>query len=140
DLGAAAREYQQTIERSLRDKSPSGYPAFDLILLGMGPDGHTASVFPDYPEDEVGAEDLVADVYVGSKQAHRLTLTPTLINAARHILFLVTGEEKSQAVFETVVDHSTPAARIQPESGRVIFLVDAAAASRLDMSPLANLP
>lgn len=140
DLAAAAAEYQSVIERIVRDKSPSGYPSFDLILLGMGPDGHTASIFPDYPESEISEEQLVASVYVGSKQAHRLTLTPTLINAARNIMFLVSGEEKDTAVFETIVERTTPAARIRPEFGRMIFCLDNSASQSLDMSPLANLP
>lgn len=136
NLGDAAEEYQQVIERTVRDKSPSGYPSFDLILLGLGPDGHTASVFPDYPENEIGEEQLVASVYVGSKQAHRLTFTPTLINAARNIMILVSGEEKARAVFETIVERSTPAARIRPEYGRLFFCLDNSAAQNLDMSHL----
>ncbi len=140
DLGAAAAEYQQAIERTVRDKSPSGYPSFDLILLGMGPDGHTASIFPDYPDSEISEEQLVASVYVGSQQTHRLTLTPTLINAARNIMFLVSGEEKNSAVFDTIVERTTAASRIRPEYGRIIFCLDNSASKSLDMSPLANLP
>ncbi len=136
DLAEAAREYEQVIARRIRSRSLLGFPVFDLVLLGMGPDGHTASVFPDYPADEIALDAAVAAVYVGSQKSHRLTMTPHLINAARNCVFMVGGASKSDALYSTLVEKNTQASLIAPGAGKLTFLVDEAAASRLNRDEL----
>jgi 6-phosphogluconolactonase len=128
--GAAARAY----DRELQDFFCGPRPRFDLVLLGLGEDGHTASLFPGSPLlDE--AERLVAPataVYQ-NRPAQRMTLTLPAINAARQVLFLVTGSTKAQIVRAAVKDPAgqLPAQRIQPTAGRLTWLLDAPAASAL---------
>ncbi len=136
DLAEAAREYEQTIARRIRSRSLLGFPVFDLVLLGMGPDGHTASVFPDYPADEITLDTAVAAVYVGSQKSYRLTMTPHLINAARNCVFMIGGATKSEALHGTLVEKNTQAALIAPIAGKLTYLVDESAASRLTRDDL----
>ena len=112
------------------------WPRFDLVLLGMGSDGHTASLFPDSPgleEPDVFVKSVTA-VYE-NRPALRLTLTPVLFNDARQILFLVTGANKAEALAAVLYGPRDwgkwPAQRIQPNSGVVTWFVDQAAASNL---------
>lgn len=107
---------------------------FDLILLGLGPDGHTASLFP-YSHALQEATRWVAPNYIPELKTNRLTLTPPILNRASAILFLVSGGEKAavlQAVLEGPPDpERLPAQLIRPVAGRLLWLVDQAAASRL---------
>jgi 6-phosphogluconolactonase len=127
---AAAPAY----DRELQDFFCGPRPRFDLVLLGLGQDGHTASLFPDSPLlDE--AERLVAPakaVYQ-DRPARRMTLTLPAINAAREVLFLVSGDGKAQIVHAVLEGPAGqfPAQRIQPTAGRLTWLLDAAAASAL---------
>lgn len=106
--------------------------SFDLVLLGMGDDGHTASLFPGTP---VIHEDTrwVAAQYVDKLGAWRITLTPAILNRSAHILFLVSGAGKSDTlqhvIYGSYQPERYPAQIIQPDSGSVIWLVDEAAAS-----------
>ncbi|HSH00532.1 MAG TPA: 6-phosphogluconolactonase, partial [candidate division Zixibacteria bacterium] len=136
DLSEAAEAYEREVRRRVSQRNDAGDPVLDLVLLGLGDDGHTASIFPDYPEREIGPEALVASVYVASKKTHRLTLTPRLINAARSIVFLVAGAGKAEALCATLVDGSSAAARIAPDSGRLVFFVDEAATARVEPGEL----
>ncbi len=131
DLAEAALEYEQTLKRRIKDRSILGYPVIDLVLLGMGPDGHTASVFPDYPSGDIQHESLAAAVFVGSQQTYRLTLTPQLINASRHCVFMIGGESKAEALMGTLVEKNTSAAKIAPSGGKLTYLVDESAAKNL---------
>ena len=134
DPGQAALEYEQIVRREVAAPATGGAPAFDLILLGMGPDGHTASLFPG---TVVLREDtrLVAANFVPRLNAHRLTFTPPLINAAASVTFMVAGSDKAEtlrAVLEG--EHqpdALPAQIIRPASGQLTWLVDRAAASQL---------
>ena len=124
----AAAIYQAELEAVL---SASG--RLDLILLGMGTDGHIASLFPGTMALEERELAVVA-VYVERLQAWRVTLTLPAINAARQVLFLVTGAAKAetlQAVLEGP-EGPFPAQRIHPTSGRLTWLVDTVAAGRLE--------
>jgi 6-phosphogluconolactonase len=124
DLVAAAASYGRTLEAVA-----GAPPMLDLVHLGLGPDGHTASLVPDDPVLEV------MDAWVGvtgSYQRHRrMTLTYPVLNRARAILFIVTGEDKADALVRlSRHDASIPAGRV--ENANVTVLADRAAAARLD--------
>ena len=109
-------------------------PRFDLILLGLGENGHTASLFPHCPALKETKRLVVAD-WVEEVKAHRLTFTAPLINAARQIVFLVSGASKAQ-VLQDVVNgprqpEQLPAQLILPNAGKLTWLVDNDAASAL---------
>ena len=113
---------------------PLDWPRFDLVLLGMGDDGHTASLFPGSEVDPPGPAVAVTAHYQG-RPANRVTLTPRVINASRRVLFLVSGESKSQTLADVLNGKSDPALlpsqRIRPTDGELIWMLDRAAASRL---------
>ncbi len=111
-----------------------GVPAFDLIQLGMGPEGHTASLFPHQPSLHE-QQRLVMPVSVPKPPPPRLTFTPRILNAANHVLFLVTGTDKAealQAVLEGAYQPDEyPAQLVKPLKGEVTWMLDQAAASLL---------
>jgi 6-phosphogluconolactonase len=111
-------------------------PVFDLILLGMGADAHTASIFPHSPLLTEGEVALVAAPYVDKLQAYRLTLTLRVLNRARNIIFLVSGREKAEPlrkVFASLErDEEVPARWVRPVNGACYWLVDEEAAALLD--------
>jgi 6-phosphogluconolactonase len=130
DLPSGAAEYEQTI-RKIVPAGPDGIPAFDLILLGIGADGHTASLFPDTPALEE-REKLVIAHFVPVLGRSRITFTFPLINAARRVVCLVTGDDKAQVMADIMSDDPgikarLPAARVNPQ-GTLIMAMDAAAA------------
>jgi 6-phosphogluconolactonase len=124
DLTAAAAAYGRRLEAMAG--SP---PRLDLVHLGLGPDGHTASLVPGDPVLAVDdAPVAVAGPYQGRR---RMTLTYPTLNRARGILFIVTGEEKADALSKLVAhDPSIPAGRIRPEDA--VVMADRAAAAGLD--------
>ncbi len=130
DLEAAAAEYEQTI-RKLVSAGADGVPRFDVILLGMGGDGHVASLFPSC--DVLGErERLVSAGFVPVLGRQRMTFTLPLINAARNIILLVTGDDKSEAVVRMLSDddqarENLPAAGVDPNDGLLFMVLDAAA-------------
>lgn len=128
---AAAAEYEDALRRFFNS---TGLPRFDLILLGLGEDGHTASLFPGSaaPEEE---HLWVATAYVGRLNAYRLTLTLPVINAAAQVTFLVSGESKRAIVRQLLggnKDSSNfPAAKVSPAGGKLTWLIAADAARDL---------
>ncbi|HKS28603.1 MAG TPA: 6-phosphogluconolactonase [Pyrinomonadaceae bacterium] len=126
----AARSYSQL----LREKFDESPPRFDLILLGLGEDCHTASLFPHSPAI-LDADNLVSAPYVEKLKAHRLTLTFPVINEAASVIFLVAGESKADALSivleEEVSGMDYPAQLVSPTQGNLLWLVDEAAAARL---------
>ncbi|MGH9863360.1 MAG: 6-phosphogluconolactonase [Candidatus Acidiferrales bacterium] len=109
-----------------------GRPVFDLALLGLGADGHTASLFPGATALEEKQRWVVAHVR-GVNQHARVTLTLPVFNQARRVFFLVTGKEKASALQAALAGGSHwPAQRVNPEKGELVFLVDAAAAAKLE--------
>jgi 6-phosphogluconolactonase len=113
---------------------PLSWPRFDFVLLGMGEDGHTASLFPGSPVAVTAPTAAVQADYQG-RPADRVTLTPILFNEAHRVVFLVSGESKSQTLANVLKgDYDPgllPAQRIRPVDGDLIWLLDRAAASRL---------
>lgn len=130
---AAAADYERALVAALGVP-----PRFDLVLLGMGPDGHTASLFPGSPALGETAHWVVANP-VTSPLVHgtttRITLTAPAINAARRVRFLVAGADKAAALAQVLAGPRDPtrypSQRIAPESGNLIWFVDHAAASAL---------
>ena len=112
----------------------SSLPRFDLVFLGMGPDGHTASLFPHTAALQAG-EQIVVTNYVEKLKAHRITLTAATINNARNVTFLVAGEDKSDAL-KSVLEGAYqpdlyPSQLIRPANGTLLWMVDEAAARLL---------
>ena len=137
DLNAAALAYEREIARVFGVLPDGPPPAFDLVLLGIGADGHTASLFPG-TDVSVESTRWVVPQYAPAIAANRVTMTPRLLNAAQHVMFLVAGTEKADAlaqVLEGVRDpQCLPAQMIEPTSGVLMWFVDRAAAGRLDRS------
>ena len=134
DPTAAAQEYEEAIRRLT--KSPSSkVPIIDFVLLGLGDDGHTASLFPGTAAlQEQNKIVTVGHAPTGIRA--RLTLTLGVLNHAAVVLFLVTGSGKAEIVRRVIesdseADRSLPAARIAPESGRLVWMLDQAAAQQL---------
>lgn len=120
----SAEDYEKLI-RQFFEVGAGDIPSFDLIQLGMGPDGHTASLFPGsraLTEDKK----LVTENFVDKFETQRITFTFPLLNHARHILFLVEGAEKSHVFAEAVNAERAiyPVQHIRPESGDVTWYVD----------------
>ena len=133
DAEQVAQEYEQTLRGFFR--LPVGqYPRFDLILLGLGPDAHTASLFPGTRALHEQRRLVVAN-WVGKFYAERITMTAPVLNNAACVVFLVSGEEKAlpvKAVLEGRYEPSQlPAQLIQPHHGRLVWLMDHAAAHLL---------
>ena len=128
DINAAAAAYNAVLKKQFSSENP----VFDIILLGMGSDGHTASLFPGSPLLESGS--LVAVAESDSHAHKRLTFTLRTINKARFVLFMVSGERKADAAREVLVNEnfSLPAARVDPKDGRVVWIIDEAAASKME--------
>ena len=126
----AAHEYDEILRRFFQ-LSGDELPRFDLIFLGLGEDGHTASLFPG---SEVRAETklLAAPVYVEKLKMYRLTLTLPVLNHGASIFFLVAGEAKAPALRDVLREERTreplPAQLVKPTNGRVVWWVDQAAA------------
>ena len=122
-------------EQEIRGVTGGEIPRFDLILLGMGPDGHTASLFPDTP-NLLGERRLVVATTSPRPPRDRVTMTLRVINAARKVMFLVEGEGKASIFARVMADDSgatatsLPAALVRPRRGRLLWLVDRAAAGR----------
>jgi 6-phosphogluconolactonase len=131
-----ALRYEQEIARLYRTAT---CPAFDLILLGMGDNGHTASLFPGTAALRETARWVVAQ-YVEGMTTWRVTFTAPLINAARHVAFLAEGAGKAQMLWNVregpYQPDVWPSQLIQPVSGELHWLVDAAAAAK-DKAPSA---
>jgi 6-phosphogluconolactonase len=108
------------------------FPEFDLIFLGLGKDGHTASLFPGQ-SSLLETKKMVVAVRGGDPDVSRLTLTYPVFNRARHIVFIVSGKEKGQVVRGVLEakDKRLPALRVRPVSGLVTWLLDREAASPL---------
>jgi 6-phosphogluconolactonase len=131
DLAKAAELYEEDLRKAFNGE----LPRFDLILLGMGPDGHTASLFPG-SQTLLECRRWVIPVLGAPKPPpSRLTLTLPVFNAGRKIVFTVAGQNKAAALQEVLhgaaSPHDFPAKMIRPGADRLLWIVDQAAASRL---------
>jgi len=133
DPEQAALEYEQLIEREVGTPA-DGVPVFDLVFLGLGPDGHTASLFPGTAALHDRTR-LVAANFVPKLSTFRITFTPRLINASARVIFLVTGPDKAaalRAVLEGEFNPDVlPAQLIRPAGGAVTWLIDETAGRHL---------
>jgi 6-phosphogluconolactonase len=133
DAEQAAREYELAI-RSYFELADGEFPRFDLVLLGLGSEGHTASLFPGTRALHEKQRIAVSN-WVGKLLAERITLTPPTINHAAHVIFMVTGADKAPAltaVLERVYEpDQLPAQLIRPGNGTLLWLVDTAAGGLL---------
>jgi 6-phosphogluconolactonase len=132
----AAQDYAAQLHRASRGESGLAWPRFDLVLLGMGSDGHTASLFPGpIAAAELDSPTLAVTAHYQGRPANRVTLTPLVFNSARNILFMVTGADKAEALAAVLAGSFDPkrwpAQRIRPEQGSVAWFVDEAACNRL---------
>ena len=120
---------------------PLDWPRFDLALLGLGADGHIASLFPGSDVD-ASRPVMPASRHYGDRPAARVTLTPRVFNSARKVMFLVSGSEKAGILADVLYGEYRPAAlpaqRIRPTEGQSTWLVDRAAAARLPGHEVAN--
>lgn len=137
ELGAAAAAADYT--RTLKQFADPGleWPRFDLVLLGLGEDGHTASLFPGSDPSETQPVIPVSARYQ-DRPAERVSLTPPVFNSARLVIFMVSGTGKAAALQRALGDdfepEKLPAQRLDPKDGKLIWLVDRAAASLLPES------
>jgi 6-phosphogluconolactonase len=146
DATAAASDYESRIRKFFQMKAGE-FPRFDLILLGMGPDGHTASLFPD----SAGLNDqqhIVIANWVEKFKQHRITFTFPVLNRAAEILFLVCGADKATVLAQVLKgesaappspappsnatqSHALPSQIVQPSDGKILWMIDEAAAAKL---------
>jgi 6-phosphogluconolactonase len=126
---ASAREYERTLAEHVTANA-DGVPVLDFVLLGIGADGHTASLFPKSPMLDAGDRWVMttAGPHFGRR---RMSLTLPLLNAARHVVMLVTGEEKAAIVRDVLGGDrgDLPAARVAPVTGKLTVMLDPAAAA-----------
>ena len=127
----SARQYRDLLQNFYS----GGPPVFDLVLLGLGENGHTASLFP-YAEILKDQNAWTSPVYVKEQDMYRVTLMPAVINRARLVAFMVSGDSKASVLKEVLAGPSDPfrlpAQLIRPESGELVWLADKAAAALLD--------
>lgn len=130
DPAVAAVEYEQELRNVVG--GGDGLPACDLVLLGLGDDGHTASLFPGTAAVAERIK-LVTDVFVPELNAHRITITFPAINSAHTVLFLVSGRSKAATLKGVLEDRnqSFPATQVNPRSGNLLWFLDEGAASQL---------
>ncbi|MFN8382279.1 MAG: 6-phosphogluconolactonase [Anaerolineales bacterium] len=129
---SAATDYANTLKAF--SEPPFEWPRFDLVLLGMGDDGHTASLFPNSPVD-VTTSTLAVTANYQDRPANRVTLTQLVINDAREIWFMVAGKNKAETLLNVLDGEykpkQYPAQRIKPVDGNLVWMIDAEAASLL---------
>jgi 6-phosphogluconolactonase len=133
DTGEAALEYEQALRAYFRLKDGE-YPRFDLVLLGMGDEGHTLSLFPGTKALHA-TNRIVVRNWVGKLYTERITLTAPAANQASRVIFMITRADKARAL-KAVLEgpyepEQLPAQLIQPASGKLLWLVDQAAGSML---------
>jgi 6-phosphogluconolactonase len=135
DAPTAALEYDRTLQ-TFFDLKPGEFPRFDLIFLGMGPDGHTASLFPD-TQALAETQRLVVANWVEKFKSYRITFTFPVMDHAACVTFLASGPDKAPMIRQVLEENrgDLPSANIHPTNGRLIWLLDTAAAAGLSAKP-----
>jgi len=135
DARKAAAEYEKEL-RSFFHLRPGGLPRFDCVLLGMGDDGHTASLFPGTAALDEQKRLAIAN-WVEKARTYRITLTAPTLNNSDFVLFLVSGAGKAEALRQVLegerAPERLPAQLIKPVNGRLLWLTDQAAAAKLSL-------
>jgi 6-phosphogluconolactonase len=131
DAAAAALQYEQTL-KDFFHLSPGEFPRFDLIFLGVGPDGHTASLFPG-TSALAETRRLVVSNWVAKFNTDRITFTFPVLNAAARVIFLLSGADKAATLQEVLENKSAdlPSQKVCPVNGTLIWMVDEPAARTL---------
>ena len=136
DASAAAADYEAQLRKFFEINSGE-FPRFDLILLGLGPDGHTASLFPDSAALDEQSRLVVAN-WVAKFNTHRITFTFPVLNRAAEVMFLASGADKADMVHQVLEGKNEgknapplPSQRVQPSDGKLLWMLDEAAASKL---------
>jgi 6-phosphogluconolactonase len=125
DAETAATQYEQLI-LSFFHLGPDEWPRFDLIMLGMGPDGHTASLFPGSPALQETQRKVVAN-WIEKFNSFRITFTFPVLNHAAEVMFAVSGESKAEILKEVLKGPDKnlyPSQKVQPERGKLLWIVD----------------
>lgn len=134
DRDAAARDYEAVLARVFKVTPGGKPPAFDLILLGMGPDGHTASLFPHTKGLKETGRWVIVN-YVPKFATDRVTLTAPVLNQAREVLFLIAGTDKADSLHQVLEGPPNsdlyPSQLIHPTGGQLVWFLDQAAAAKL---------
>ena len=136
DAAAAASDYEVQLRRffELRPGDrPGEFPRFDLILLGLGPDGHTASLFPDSAALDESSRLVVAN-WVAKFNTYRITFTFPVLNRAAEVMFMAIGADKADMLYKVLEGKSIPplpSQRVQPSDGNLLWMLDEAAAAKL---------
>ncbi|KAA0189192.1 6-phosphogluconolactonase/Glucosamine-6-phosphat e isomerase/deaminase [Fasciolopsis buskii] len=129
----AAKDYHEQLMNFFG--ASNGYPAFDLLLLGIGPDGHTCSLFPGHPLLHCEDRSVAAIEDSPKPPPQRVTLTLPVLNKAKRVYFLVSGSNKSNAVAEVFSSKESPSrlpcALVQPIDGELVWYLDKSAASKI---------
>jgi 6-phosphogluconolactonase len=135
DPEEAAAAYARTVAQVFQSRR-GALPRFDLVLLGLGIDGHTASLFPGSPVLKEIFRPVAAVHASAASIPQRFTLTLPILNAAASVIFLVSGAEKAKVVKAALGPHAAtlPAGMVRPAEGRVLWLVDRAAAALLPVA------
>jgi 6-phosphogluconolactonase len=131
DADTAALDYEQTL-RKFFGLQPGEFPRFDLVLLGLGPDGHTASLFPGTAALNEKSRLVVAN-WIEKFQAYRITLTLPVLNRAACVMFLASGRDKAKIVREVLKNENAnlPSQKVHPADGRLLWLLDGTAGAEL---------
>jgi 6-phosphogluconolactonase len=142
DAGKIAAAYEDVL-RGFFELTPQQFPRFDCVLLGMGPDGHTASLFPETSALH-NQKRLVVANWVERFQSYRITMTAPVLNNAECVIFLVSGEEKAETLRIVLEGDGQsdrfPVQLIRPTNARFLWIVDRAAARYLTLRPKDNSP
>lgn len=132
DAAAAAADYEAQLKQFF-ELDPREFPRFDLILLGMGPDGHTASLFPGSAALNEQSRLVVAN-WVAKFNTHRITFTFPVLNHAAEVLFMASGADKAD-MLHRVLESSNyppfPSQRVRPSDGQLLWMLDSDAATKL---------
>jgi 6-phosphogluconolactonase len=139
----AADTYGEEIARTFNIPAAGGLPSFDLILLGMGEDGHTASLFPHSPALQV-TDRWAAPSRAPKRPNERVTMTLPVINAARHVMMIIAGTEKARILADVLIGprghERLPSQLVAPTTGELLLFVDKAAAFHLTQTGQSGSP